>query len=123
MRVRRSLPWLVAFALVLLLLFLFAPPFGSIRLPVPANVVVEGCSLDEAEMAYGETTHQIAGVWRRHFRNLEFHSAWASFHRRRYSNVQRIAKMTNGWIATEIVYKVPGQPTFTNVVKTMYMRR
>ncbi len=123
MRARRSLPWLVAFALVLLLLFLFAPPFGSIRLPVPANVVVEGCSPDEAEMGYGETTHQIAGVWRRHFRNLEFSSAWGSFQRRRHASIQRISKTTNGWIATEVVYNVPGQPNFTNVVKTMYMRR
>lgn len=123
MLVRRSLQWIAAISLVLLLLFLFAPLFGSIRLPVPADVVIEGCSLDEAETVYGETTHQIASVWRRHFRNLQFPSAWASFHRRRYSKIQRITKMTNGWIATEVAYKVPGQPTFTNVVKSMYMQR
>lgn len=123
MSFRRPLKWIAAFGLVALLLFLLAPPFGSIRMPVPKSVVVEGCTQAEAEMVYGETTQQISGKWRRHFRNLELHSAWVSFQRRRYSSIQRITKMTNGWIAIEVVYNVPSQPAYTNVVKAMYTGR
>lgn len=123
MRVRRPLPLITAVVVVLLLLFLFAPPFGSISMPVPDGDVVEGCSQAEAETLYGETIHQISSKWRGHLRNFEFHSAWVSFQQRRYSSIRRITKTTNGWIAIEAVYSIPGRPPHTNVLKAMYMGR